>query len=156
MIRYGVAALGFLMAMVAGLGIASLAQSGAGSPDGGGAAMPAQAEQGEPGPVVRQQTRDDLELSMVIAPGFAGANSLSFYLIDSDRDWTEVRRFTVRLSHNQSGRRQAYDLEQLHEGHFPLDYFELAFAGAWSAEVSVVREDAGETAFRFEFVLSHP
>lgn len=154
--RYLSWVVGFALATGAGLGLASLAPSESRSPETASEAAPVQPFQGEPGPIIRQEKQADLDLSMVISPGYAGTNDLSFYMIDTDRDWKDVQRFFVRFTQAESGRRQEYDLEQLHEGHFPLDQFSLALAGRWVVEVTVLRTDTDETRFRFAFALSHP
>jgi hypothetical protein len=93
---------------------------------------------------------------MVVNPGFSGRNDLNFYMIDTDRDWKEVRSFSVLFAHRDSGERLQFELPQLHEGHFPLEVLDLPLTGRWTVEVVVVRAEAGEHRFTYQFVLGRP
>ncbi len=147
---------GFAVALVLGLAASTLLASEGAQTPGGAADQPIATEPpGEEGPIIREAKQADLDLSMVIEPGYAGDNDLAFFMIDVDRDWKDVERFTVRFTYLDGNVQRTYDLTQLHEGHFPLDGLNLPYAGRWHAEVSVTRAEAGENRFSFDFVLSH-
>jgi hypothetical protein len=154
--RYLIGAAGFAVAVAIGLAASSLL------PDHGQQAATAAVAQpaptvpaGEDGPIIREAQQADLDLSMVIEPGYAGDNDLNFFMIDVDRDWKDVERFSARFTYLDGKIERSYDLTQLHEGHFPLEHLDLPLAGRWHVDVSVVRAEVGETRFNFDFVLSH-
>jgi hypothetical protein len=149
---------GFVLGIVAGIILADAIVAGDDAPaesERPGAQARSFVSSGE-GPVLRNAKQGDLDLSMVIAPGRAGRNDLNFYLIDTDRDWKEVQRFVVRFTYLDGALQQDYELAQLHEGHFPLEVLGLPYAGRWQAEVSLLRAEAGESRFTFDFQLPHP
>jgi len=147
---------GFVLALAAGFGLSSLRDSRDEGTISNAAAQPIESIVAEQGPIVRTTRQGDLDLSMAIVPGQAGANDANFYMIDVDRDWKEVLSFAVRFTYLDGDRAQQFQLTQLHEGHFPLDALELPYAGRWKADVTVVRAEAGEARFSWEFVLAHP
>ncbi len=154
MSRYMTWAGAFGIAIVAGLGFTVLTGSGeTKTPNAAPQAVVTLTP--EEGPIIRNAREGDLDLSMVIYPGYAGSDNLNFYMIDVDRDWKDVQRFSVRFTYLDGNLRQEYDLTQLHEGHFPLDALPLTFAGHWAVEVTVVRAEAGTARFAWDFVLGH-
>jgi hypothetical protein len=106
-------------------------------------------------PIVRNQVRGDLDLSMVILPGLAGENEVNFYMIDLDRDWKDVTSFGVTFDYLDGDTWLWFEPVQLHEGHFPIEKVALPYAGSWRVDVAVQRAEAGTTSFGFDFKLSH-
>jgi hypothetical protein len=156
LLRYVVWAGALSAAVALGLAGSTLLSSENAAPAPAPALQAAQAAPpAEEGPIIRETVQADLDLSMVIQPGYAGDNDLAFYMIDTDRDWKDVERFNVRFTYLDGKVERAYDLTQLHEGHFPLDHLDLPYAGRWAVDVDIVRAEVGENRFNFNFVLGH-
>jgi hypothetical protein len=102
------------------------------------------------------QQADDLEMAFSVAPGLAGPNDLNFYLRDVNGDDRPYQRLIARITYLDSARgTQVVEPVQLHEGHWPIDRYELGLAGRWRIEASVSREGLRDTNFSFELQLAH-
>jgi hypothetical protein len=102
------------------------------------------------------QQASDLELAFSIAPAVAGPNNLNFYLRDVDGDERPYQRLVARITY-LDGRQPPRQEEpvQLHEGHWPLDAYDLGLAGRWRIEASVSREGFPDVQFSFDVPLPH-
>ena len=107
-------------------------------------------------PIAVFQKADDLEMIFTAAPGFAGTNDVNFYLRDVNGDDRPYTAMTARFSY-LDGRRPVDEQHptQLHEGHWPIDAYDLALAGHWRIETSVSREGFPDTRFTFDMQLPH-
>jgi hypothetical protein len=107
-------------------------------------------------PIAVFQKADDLEMVFTAAPGFAGENDVNFYLRDVNGDDRPYTAMTARFTY-LDGRLSIAEQHptQLHEGHWPIDQFDLALAGHWRIETTVSRDGFPDARFTFEMTLPH-
>jgi hypothetical protein len=102
------------------------------------------------------QQAADLEMAFSVVPGLAGLNNLNFYVRDMDRDDRPYTRLLVHITYLEAAQSsRAAEPVQLHEGHWPLDGYELAPSGRWRVDAVVSREGLPDANFSFELRLAH-
>jgi hypothetical protein len=94
-------------------------------------------------------------MAFSLSPGTAGLNNLNFYIRDVDGDDRPYTRLLAHITYLDAALpSRAEQPVQLHEGHWPLDGYELAPSGRWQVDAIVSRDGFPDTNFSFELRLA--
>ncbi len=122
------------------------------APPAGSGALAQTPEQQEPVGLSQRQRADDLELTLLVNPGRAGANWVQLYLLDTNGDPRPVQDVLVRWRYlDQNLGTVEERLDPLHPPeHYILQTQQLSLPGRYQAQVVVRRQGLLDTRATFE------